>query len=566
MKNITRRHFLKKSSRALAVFGAGSCGILLKGCESKKDFNLLIKNGYVFDGLGNEPSQADIGIKGAFIHKIGKIPHSQGKITIDAKGLSVCPGFIDVHDHTDTELLVNPKAESAVHQGTTTLVSGNCGSSPFPIAEEIYEEEKKDLKEQYQLDLDWVDINSFFSRLEQKGIALNYSTLIGQGAIRGAAMGFNDRPPKPEELERMKEMVEKNIRAGAFGLSTGLEYAPGSYAHRDEITELCKVAARLGGVYATHMRDEGDRLLESLDESIETAGKAGISLQISHFKIAYPRNWHKVGDALKKIEEARKKGISIFCDRYPYIAGSTNLSFYFPLWARQGTTEEFLARIKDPALEGRIRAHVKEQEKKLGSWDKVVISGVVTDKNRRFEGKSVLEGAKQSREEPYDFMRDLLIEEKNRVGMVTFMMNEENLKKILAHPLVGVGSDGSALAPYGILGRGKPHPRHYGTFPRILGRYVRDEKVVPLPEMLKKITSSPAKKFGFERRGILNKDYYADIVIFDHDRIIDKATWTNPHKFPEGIEYTIINGQEVIKQGEHTGNLPGMILRKQVSA
>ncbi len=376
-------------------------------------------------------------------------------------------------------------------------------------------------------------------------------------------MGFNDRSPNQEELEKMKKMVEENINLGALGLSTGLEYAPGSYAKAEEINELCKVAAQNGGVYATHIRDEGDRLIESMDEAIEAARKSGASLEISHFKIAYPRNWHKVDAALAKIEEAKKEGISIFCDRYPYIAGSTGLSYYFPLWAKQGTTDEFLARLKDPALEERLRAHLAEQEKKVVSWDKVVISSVVSEKNKTFEGKSVLEGAKETGKKPYDFMKDLIIEEKNRVGMVTFMMKEENLKRILAHPLVGVGTDGSAVAPYGILHKGKPHPRHYGTFPRVLGKYIREEKIIPMPEMLKKITSLPAQKFGLEKRGALKSGYYADIVIFDKDKVIDKATWTDPHQYPEGIEYVLVNGRVVIREGEHTEDLPGKVLRKE---
>jgi N-acyl-D-amino-acid deacylase len=562
-KTITRRNFLKKSSKFVAAAGFGGCGILLKGCALKKDFDLIIRGGYILDGSGAEAFEADIGISENYIKEIGQILSVRGKSVIEAKDLVVCPGFIDAHDHTDVELLVNPKAESSIRQGITTLVSGNCGGSPFPIAEEIYEESKENLKELYQLDLTWRDINGFFSRLEEKGIALNYSTLVGQGAIRGAAMGFNDRPPSQEELEKMKKMVAENIESGAVGLSTGLEYAPGSYAKADEIIELCKVVAQNGGVYATHMRDEGDELLESLDETIDVARKTGVSVEISHLKIAYPRNWHKIDAALVKIEEAKKNGISIFCDRYPYIAGSTGLSFYFPLWAREGTTDEFLAKLKDPALESRLRAHVAEQEKKLGSWDKVVISSVVTEKNKIFEGKSVLEGAKKTGKSPYDFMKDLLIEERNRVGMVIFMMKEENLKRILAHPLVGVGSDGSAVAPYGLLHRGKPHPRHYGTFPRVLGKYVREEKIVPMPEMLKKITSIPAQKFGFGKRGTLKSGYFADIVIFDPDKVIDKATWTDPHQYPEGIEYVLVNGKVVIKEGDHTGDLPGKVLRKE---
>jgi N-acyl-D-amino-acid deacylase len=479
----------------------------------------------------------------------------------------VCPGFIDAHDHSDIGLIVNPKAESAVRQGITTVVTGNCGASPFPVAEETYEESRQNLKEQYQIDMTWMDIGGFFSRLKEKGIAVNYATFVGQGTIRGAAMGFIDRPPKSEELDRMKLMVAENIKEGALGLSSGLEYAPGSFASSEEIIELCAEAVKLGGLYSTHMRDEGDFLLEALEETIDVAKNTGIRLQISHFKIAYPRNWHKIDDALKKIEEADEQGIKIYCDRYPYIAGSSDLSsFNFPLWARQGTTDEFLARLKDPTLESRLRAHVDEREKKLGSWDKVVVSSVFTEKNKIFEGKSVLEGMKETGKDAFEFMRDLLIEEKNRAEMIIFMMKEDNLKRILAHPLVGIGCDGSARAPYGILGKGKPHPRNYGTFPRILGKYIREEKILPMEEMIKKMTSVPAGNFGFENRGLLKKGYFADIVVFDEKRIIDKATWKDPHQYPEGIEYVLVNGQVVIKQNEHTGNLSGKILKKKAAS
>jgi len=565
-KAITRRKFLKSSSKFMAAAGLGGCGILLQGCSMKKDFDVVIKSGRILDGLGNEPYEADVGIKGDLIKEIGIIPTSKAKSVIDAQNMAVCPGFIDAHEHTDVQLIVNPKAESSIRQGITTLVSGNCGGTPFPVADEVFEEMGQNLKELYQIDLTWRDINGFFSRLEEEGMALNYSTFIGQGTVRGAAMGFNDRPPNDEELEKMKLLVAENIEAGALGLSTGLEYAPGSYAQKEEIEELCRVVSRYKGVYATHMRDEGDRLLESMDESIVAALNTGVSLQISHFKIAYPRNWHKIDAALAKVEEAQAKGVAIFCDRYPYIAGSTGLSYYFPLWARQGTTDEFLARLKNPELENLIRSYLSEQETKLGSWDKVVISSVVSEENRKFEGKSVLQGAKETAKSPFEFMRDILIEEKNRVGMVTFMMSEENLKRILAHPLVGVGTDGSAIAPYGVLRMGKPHPRLYGTFPRVLGKYIREEKIVPFPEMVKKMTSLPAQKFGFTRRGALKKGYYADVVVFDEAKVIDKATWNDPHQYPVGIEQVIVNGKIVIDRGEHTGNLPGRILRKKITA
>jgi N-acyl-D-amino-acid deacylase len=313
------------------------------------------------------------------------------------------------------------------------------------------------------------------------------------------------------------------------------------------------------------MRDEGDHLLEALQEAITIAREGRILLQVSHFKCAYPRNWGKLDQAFEKIEQAKKQGIEIFCDRYPYTAGATGLSpFNFPLWAKQGTTEEFLKRLKDPSLETKFRAHLKEREEKIGSWDKVLISSVATDKNGDFEGKSIQECMEMTGKDAFEFMRDLLIEERDQVGQVIFMMSEDNLKIMLAHPLVGVGCDSSALAPYGKLGVGKPHPRGYGTFPRVLGKYVRDQGIIPLPDMIKKMTSIPAQRFGFTQRGSLKKGNFADVVIFDEKKVIDKATYKDPHQYPEGIEYVLVNGKMVIDRGEHTGELPGKILRKEV--
>jgi len=529
-KTIKRRDFLKYTSRAAAVAGLGGCGILLKGCSKRQEFDLVISGGTVIDGMGGDPRMADVGIVGDSIVQIGDIQVSWGKKVLDARGLTVCPGFIDTHDHSDVSLLYNPKAESHVRQGITTVISGNCGSSPFPVADEIFEESQAVLKEAYDIELTWRDIKGF--------------------------LGFNDRPPKPDELDRMKALVKESMESGALGLSTGLEYAPGSFAQPDEVAELCRVAVEYGGLYATHMRDEGDQLLEALDEAIGVARRTGA------FKIAYPRNWHKIDDALARIDQAVEEGIDVFCDRYPYIAGSTGFSsFNFPLWALQGTTEEFLARLKDPTLESRLRTYVSEREEKLGSWDKVVIASVATDKNRHFEGKNVLEGMQETGKDAFEFMRDLLIEENNRMSQIVFMMNEDNLKRILSHPRVGVGCDGSAMAPYGELGKGKPHPRSYGTFPRVLGKYIREEKILPLPEMIKKMTSVPAAKFGFTGRGILQNGKLADIVIFDQERVADRATWKDPHQYPVGIEHVIVNGQVVIENSEHTGQLPGRILR-----
>jgi len=559
-QKITRRRFLEEAGLA-----AGA-SFVLKGCAKGKDLDLVIKDGLVFDGLGGPARTADIGLVGPRIAEVGSISARRAKTVVEARGMAVAPGFIDVHDHTDAHLLVCPSADSAVRQGVTSLISGQCGSSPVPLADSEREERAVYLRKAYGLELTWSDLPSFFGRLEERGLGVNYGTLIGHGSVRGAAMGFDDRPPTPEEMARMEAFVAEASAAGALGMSSGLEYTPGSFAKADEIVALCRVVAKHGGVYATHMRDEGDRLIESLDESIAAAREAGVRLQISHFKTAYPRNWTKVETAIARIEEAKASGVDIRCDRYPYIAGSTSLGFNFPLWAREGTTDEFLSKLKDPRREADLRAALREREAKLGSWDKVVISAVLSEKNRIYEGLDVLEASRRAGRQPFEFMRDLVVEERDNVDMVIFMMSEDNLRRILAHPLVGIGADASVRSPSGILSKGKPHPRAYGTFVRALGRYARDEKVIPMEEMIMKMTSRAAGHFRLEERGSIRPGYFADLVVFDPEKIIDKATWKDPHQFPDGIEHVYVNGAAVIEGGKATGRLPGKILRLVGSA
>ncbi|MCJ7586803.1 MAG: D-aminoacylase [Candidatus Aminicenantes bacterium] len=565
MTTFTRREFLKGAARTAAAVGIGA-GAGRRFGQARvgggDDFDLLIRGGTVYDGLGGEGIAADLGISGSEIKSMGRLARARAEIVIDASGLAVSPGFIDVHDHTAAELLVNSRAESAVRQGVTTLISGNCGGSPFPVTELTLADDVKALKEEFGLDLTWRDLGGFFARLRERGIAVNYATLVGQGSVRTAAMGFNDKKPTSSELELMKTLTARAMEQGALGLSTGLEYTPGSFAATEEIIELARVAARHGGLYATHMRDEKDNILEAIDEAASIARDAGLPLQISHFKIGYPRNWSKLDQALAKVEAARRDGVDVFCDRYPYIAGATGLSLYFPMWAREGRTEDFIARLKDPALQDKLRTALAEVEKSLGSWDKILLSSVHTEKNVWVEGKTVREAAAQAGKDAYEFMRDLLIEEEGRVGMIAFVMCEDNLRRILAHPLVGLASDGAAVAPYGILGKGKPHPRLYGTFPRALGRYVREEKLLPLAEMIRKITSIPARRFRLEGRGVLRPGAAADIAVFDPARIIDRATWTDPAQYPLGVEYVVVNGALVVEKGEHTGRLPGRTLKR----
>jgi N-acyl-D-amino-acid deacylase len=561
MDKISRRQFIKNSIKGTALLVPTGPGLLLQGTSKQKEYDLVISQGIVYDGLGNPGKEVDIAVKGNKIFSLEKNPDkSKAKMVIEAKGLAVAPGFIDAHDHTDLGLLANPKAESQVRQGVTTIISGNCGSSPFPVSDLIFEEWKTNAKEEYNIDLNWKDINGFFNRLKEKDMALNYRTLVGHGSLRAEVVGLDDIPPNENQLKRMQRLVEENIKAGALGLSTGLEYAPGSFAKSPEILALCQTVALNNRVYSTHMRSEGDFLLESLEESIDIARQTKVSLQISHLKVAYPGNWSKIDAALSKIEAAHKQGINIHADRYPYIAGSTGLALYFPLWAKQGTAKDFVARLKDPKLDAKLRSHLQKQEKKLGSWDKILISSVITPKNKKVEGKTVLEAAREAGKQPYEFMRDLLIDEETRVTMITFIASEDNLKRILAHPLVVIGADGEAVAPYGVLSRGKPHPRLYGSFPRVLGKYARDEKIFSLAKGIQKMTSITAQKFGLPNRGQVKEGYFADLVVFNPDKIIDCATWKDPHQYPKGIDSVIVNGQVVIREGEHTGNLPGKIL------
>jgi len=557
-----RRAFLRSSLKTAAAVSAAGSGLILQGCTTAKDYDLVVAGGTVYDGSGGAPVRADVGVSGGAIREIGRIRRSRAAAVVEAKGLAVSPGFIDVHDHTDTSLLVNPKAESAVRQGVTTLVSGQCGGSPFPVTEEEAAEAKAELAKEYGLDAEWKDIRGFFAALERRGMALNYTTFVGNGTVRGAVMGQGDRPPSAEEMERMKALVADAMAGGALGLSSGLEYTPSSFASTDELIALCRVAARTGGVYATHMRDEEAAVVEAVAEALRIAREAPIRLQISHLKVGFAANWPKLDAIMDMLERAKAEGIEFRADRYPYIAGATGLSTLFPIWAREGGTPGFVARLKDPAFDARIRAHIADQEKGYGSWDKILISDVGSDKNRSLEGRNVLEAAADAGQPPYEFMRDLLIEESDRVGMVSFYGSEDNLKRILSHPLVGVGADGSALAPYGPLAKGKPHPRSYGCFPRVLGKYVREERIVPLEEMIRKITAMPAAHMGFVRRGQIKVGWAADICVFDPDRIIDKATFKEPAVYPEGVEKVIVNGQVVVDEGEHTGRLPGKVLRK----
>lgn len=526
------------------------------------DFDLAIVNGRILDGTGNPWFRADIGIKNGKIEFIGKIKESSAEIIIDAKNLIVCPGFIDIHSHSDFTVLVDPKAESKVMQGVTLEVVGNCGSSAAPMNDFLREHREKYLKPTLgeEIEFDWKTMNQYFKKLETKGVAVNIASYVGHGTVRACVLEFSDRQPTSSELEEMKELVAKAMEDGAMGLSTGLIYTPGCYAKTDEIIELAKIAAEYGGIYASHIRGEGATLIEAVKEAITIGEKASIPVEISHFKASGKPNWGKVREAIEIILEARRRGIDVTADQYPYIASSTGLVALLPKWVREGGAEKILERLRDSEIRSKIREEMRSYTlRDREYWSRIMISQV--EKNKQFEGMRIAEIAEKLNKDPIDTVLDLILEEETIVRMINFGICEEDVETIMKLPWVMIGSDGRAVSPQGKLGEGKPHPRYYGTFPRVLGRYVREKKVIPLEMAIRKMTYLPAWRLGLRDRGIIREGAWADIVVFDPEKVYDKATFINPHQFPVGIHYVIVNGEITVKDGKHTGKLNGRIIR-----
>jgi len=555
-KRISRRNFIKSSAQAgLFISLAGSSLLRSKTADT---YDLVIKNGTVIDGVKNKEYKTDLGIIGEHIERIDNLNGVKNRSIIDATDRIVSPGFIDIHTHTDYELLANPKAESKIRQGVTTELTGNCGSSAFPI-EQPLSDDKKRMAEKLGITVHWTNLEGYHAALSKKGMAVNHGTLVGQGTVRSYVMGDVQREPTAEEMDRMKRHVAEALEQGAFGLSTGLEYTPSGYADTDEIIELCKIAAEYGGFYATHIRSEDKAVIEAVAEAIHIAESAGLPLEIAHFKAAGKTNWWKLSKMIDLIEGAAQRGLPVTADRYPYIAFSTGLTILFPQWALDGGMERLITRLKDERIRESMKTDTLEKVKGYG-WEKIVISNVDKEQNKDLIGKNIQEIAAAKNVDPYEFVCDLIINEGQDVSHIGFGMSEENTQKVLQHPQVMLGSDGSSLAPYGPLSEGKPHPRNYGAFPRFLGYYVREKKILPLPEAVKKVTSMPAAKMGLQARGSLKEGNFADIVIFDHKTILDKATFIDPHQYPVGIDYVIVNGKIVIDHGKHTGELPGKVL------
>ena len=525
--------------------------------------DILIKNSVVVDGTGKPAFKAAVGIAAGRIAAVAKDIEQEANRTIQAQGLHLAPGFIDAHTHSDLTLPANPRAESKIRQGVTTEVIGNCGGSPAPLLGSALEEARAEARS-VGLDVTWTGMAGYLERLRHPGTTVNVVPLVGHNTVRGAVLGFDDVQPTPGQQAEMERLVAETMEQGARGLSTGLFYPPGFYARTEEVIGLARVAARRGGIYATHIRNESDRLFEAVAEAIEIGKQAEIRVQISHIKLEGYRNWEGADRLLAVLEDACSSGVRVGCDQYPYTAGVSWLAYILPYWAQADGARAVGERLSDPGARARLR---KDWEENRGEWeDRCGMRGwtdiLITDYVPRPEvqGRNIAEIAADESKDPLEAAFDLIVASEGQVECVCFGQLEDNVRILMRHPLVVVGSDGDALAPYGVLARSKPHPRYYGTFPRVLGRYVREEKVLSLEEAVKKMTSVPAERFGLSDRGVVREGAWADLVLFDAQTVADRATYTDPHQYPEGIPYVVVNGVVVVDQREHTGALPGQVL------
>jgi len=540
-------------------------------------YDLLIKNGNVIDILDNADLykpwyRLDVGIKDDRIVKIGIIDLSEAEKIIDANDLVVSPGFIDIHTHSDTYLFVNPKAESKIRQGVTTEVIGNCGLSAAPLGGK-YKPAKSILGDNIQAN--WVTMSDYLNQLEKNGSSVNVVPLVGHNNIRGAVMGYESGPPSSKQLDQMKELLQEAFDSGVWGFSTGLNMPPGSSSKTEEIVELCKLVANNNGVYHTHIRGQGDRLLSATIEAINIAKQSEVPLHILHHKGMGDANAAKVELTLAMIDDEIDRGMNITMDMYPYLSGQGGLAMFLPYWVHEGGPEKFVERLKDQKLRKKIKWQMVEPElipgyqsytRELGwktCWDRIQICNITSKKNKFLVGKSIAE-VKPGNQDPIDFVFDLLIEEQGDVPVVIpdlIDIDDRYFQMVIRHPNTMFGSDGYALATYGPLGEGVPHPRSYGSFPRVLGRFVRQRRLFTWKEAIRKMTYLPAKFLGIKDRGLIKEGMYADIVIFNPETIIDNSTFSKPHQYPSGIEYVITNGKVVVKKTKHTGQLTGRILR-----
>jgi N-acyl-D-amino-acid deacylase len=541
----TRRDFLRTATGAAAAL-AGAPALHLR---SRADADIILRGGTVFDGSGAAGRELDVVITAGRISAVTRRATDRATVEIDVRGRAVAPGFIDIHSHGDGSLWEDPRSESLIRQGITTIVVGQDGSSRAPRARGGGAED--DARHQFDA---FRDLWTALARVQP---SVNVASMVGLGTVRDVVVGGDNRPATADELARMEQFVRAALADGACGVSTGLEYTPGAFAPREELIALCKPLAGTGLPYATHMRNEDDHVLEAIDEAIAVARGANCALQISHLKTQGPRNWGKLDDAFARVASARSAGCDAAFDRYPYIAYQTGLTNLFPVWSRDGSNDAFLARLGDPATADRIRTETLAKVELIGGWGNVMIANVANAADRAAEGQRLDAYATSQHADPYVVAVALLQRNHANVGMVGFAMSEDNLARILAHPHGMVCSDGGAFAADGPSRRGHPHPRGLGTFPRVLGRYVRERKALTLEQAINKMTALPASRVHLRDRGTLAPRMAADVVVFDPASVIDKATYEDPFQYPVGIDVVIANGTVALRDGQrgaaHTG-------------
>lgn len=542
----------------LALLTLGACA------GPATEYDVLIKNGTVYDGSGNTPVQAAVGINGETIAYIGPDKNVTGRQEIDATGMAVSPGFINMLSWATESLIRDPRGLSDLKQGVTLEVMGE-GNSMGPYKEARVMENPR---EGGPDSLSWTTLGEYLQMLEDIGVSLNVASFVGATTLRVHEVGYQNRPPSAEEMENMKTLARQAMEEGALGIGSSLIYAPAFYAKTDELTELCKVAAEYGGMYITHMRSEGNRFLEAIDETIQIAAEAGLPAEIYHLKAGGTDNWPKMDLAIAKIDSARNAGIKITTDMYNYAAGSTGLNATMPPWAQEGGYRGWVKNISDPTTRAKVKAEMYTNTNEwenffyLAGPDNILLVGFENEALReKYTGKTLREAAEMMGVDPADAAMNLVIEDGSRVGTVYFLMSEENVKKIMQLPYMSFGSDAGAVAAEGTVLESMTHPRTYGNFARLLGKYVRDEKVLTLEEAVRKLTSLPAENLKIDKRGMLSPGFYADVVVFDPDEIRDHATFEQPHQYSTGVLHVLVNGRQVLKDGEHTGATPGKFVK-----
>jgi N-acyl-D-amino-acid deacylase len=563
-------HTVTPSTFGRAGVAAVVLGVLLLGGGAAPagvpSFDVLIRGGTVYDGSGDPPRRADVGIRGDRVEAVGDLADRTGGTVLDATGLAVTPGFVNMLSWAVDDLLADPRSQGDIRQGVTTEIFGE-GESYGPWSEPM-KVRRRAMQGDFKYEITWTTLAEFLRLLERRGVAPNVASFVGTGTIREHVVGLDDGRPTPAQLEAMRELVRSEMEAGALGIGSSLIYAPDSFNSPEDLVELAKVAARYRGRYITHMRSEGDRLLEAVDETIGVARKAGIPAEIYHLKAAGEANWPKLARVIEKVEAARREGLKITADMYTYTAGATGFDACLPPWSREGGWGRTFDRIRDGETRGRMLREMRapgtgwENVCRLaGSPERVKLVAFRSQALKPLTGKTLAEVAAGRGRSPEDTILDLVAEDESRIGVVFFLMSEDNVRRQVRLPWVSFGSDAGSMAPEGVFLRSSTHPRAYGNFARLLGRYVRDEKLVSLAEAVRRLTSFPAENLGLDRRGRLVPGHFADVVVFDPATVADRATFESPHQYAVGVRHVLVNGVPVLRDGEHTGALPGRALR-----